>query len=118
MGKDKNMSCQPFNEMSELERNQLACNLAALILHDEKVDMTSENLSNVLEKSGLKVPNYWPLLMSKALEGQNFEDLLKVSGNNGGSGPVNAQQEEVQEEKKEPTVEEESEDMDMGDLFG
>merc|ERR1712170_93213 len=117
MGKDKNMSCQPFNEMSELERNQLACNLAALILHDEKIDMTSENLSNVLQKSGLNVPNYWPLLMSKALEGQNFEDLLKVSGNNSASNNNNAQQEQVQEEE-EPTVEEESEDMDMGDLFG
>lgn len=114
------MSCQPMNEMTDQAKNQLACNLAALILHDENTDVTSENLSKVLKKTGMSVPDFWPLLMAKALEGQNFGDLLKVGGGGSGSGPANNEggEQAVAEEEKEPTVEEESEDMDMGDLFG
>ena len=107
-----------MNEMTDMAKNQLACNLAALILHDCNTDVTSENLSKVLKNSGMNVPAYWPLLMSKALEGQNFGDLLKCSGGSGGAGPVKTGEAVVEEEEKEPTVEEESEDMDMGDLFG
>ena len=56
------------------------------MLHDVKVDITSENLTRVLKNSGLNVPSYWPLLVAKALEGKNVEDFLKVSG--GGAGPA------------------------------
>ena len=70
------MNCQPMCELSDLTKNQLACNFAALILHDEKSDITSENISRILKNSGLKVPNYWPILMSKALEGKNVADFL------------------------------------------
>jgi large subunit ribosomal protein LP1 len=117
------MSCQPFNELSEQARNQLACNLAALILHDEHSDITNENISKVVKASGVNVPGYWPMLVAKALEGQNFSDLLRVTGG-GSSSNAPAQQgtttgtsKPVVEEKKE-SVKEESEDMDMGDLFG
>lgn len=110
------MSCQPYKELSELERNQLACNLAALILHDEKSDITSESISRIVSHSGLKLPEYWPLMMSKALEGQDLNSYLQVSGGgSGGAGPANNEAKE--EEKKEESEEEESEDMSMGGLF-
>ena len=112
------MSCTPMTEMSDQAKNQLACNLAALILHDSNTDLTSENLSKVLKNSGMTVPAYWPLLMAKALEGQNFSDLLKCGGGSGSGPVVTGGEAVVEEEEKEPTVEEESEDMDMGDLFG
>ncbi len=98
----------------------MACNLAALLLHDNGSDITSENLSRVLKASGLKVPGYWPILMSKALEGQNFADFLKVSGGGGRGGVTGGpgeKQEEAKEEEKEESVKESEEDLDMGGLF-
>ena len=78
------MSCQPYNELPETTKNQIACNLAALILHDDKSDVTSENISRILKNSGLDVPAYWAILMAKALEGKSVADFLTVSG--GGAG--------------------------------
>ncbi len=77
------MSTTALNELTDLQKNQLACNLAVLILHDDKQDVTNENLTRVLKGTGVSVPNYWPLLMAKALEGKNVEDYLKVSGGSG-----------------------------------
>ena len=111
----KSMSTTAFNELTDLQKNQLACNLAVLILHDDKQDVTSENLTRVLKGSGLNVPSYWSLLMAKSLEGKNVEDYMKVTG--GGSGGVSGQQAQAAEEEKEESVEEESEDMSMGGLF-
>ena len=70
------MSTTPLNELTDLERHQLACNLAVLVLHDDKQDLSSENLAKVLKGTGLTVPSYWPLLMAKSLEGKNVEDYL------------------------------------------
>ena len=58
-----------MNELSEQAKSQLACNLAVLILHDEKSDITSENISRLVKESGNNVPEYWPMLLAKALEG-------------------------------------------------
>ena len=70
------MSCQPMKELSEQAKNQLACNLAVLILHDEKSDITSENISRLVKESGNTVPDYWPMLLAKALEGQDVGSYL------------------------------------------
>ena len=70
------MSCQAFSELSELQKNQLAVNLASLILHDGKKEFNSENLNKVLKASGIKVPEYWPELICRALEGKNLGDFL------------------------------------------
>ena len=78
------MSCQEYSTLTEQAKNQIACNLAALILHDDKSDVTSENLTRIVNESGLRVPAYWPILMAKALEGKDVADFLQVSG--GGSG--------------------------------
>ena len=113
------MSAVPFNEMSPSQRDQLACTLSALILHDNGSDVNSENLSRVLKAAGMDVAAYWPVLFAKALEGKNVGDYLVVSGGSGGSGNAQAEEkkEEVEEEEEEE-VEEEEMDFDMGDLFG
>ena len=114
------MSCQPFSELSDTQKYQLATNLAALILHDADQDVNSENIDKVLKNSGLKVPDYWSGLMSKALEGKSVGDFLQVSGGSGGNAAVagqgQAQQQEQKEEEK-PETEEEEEDLDMGGFF-
>ena len=70
------MSSQPMNELNDMQKYQLATNLAALILHDSGKEVNGENLENVIKNSGLKVPGYWSVLMSKALEGKSVGDYL------------------------------------------
>lgn len=70
------MSCKSFNELQDIQKNQLAVNLASLILHDGKQDFNSENLNKVLKASGINVPAYWPELICRALEGKNLGDFL------------------------------------------
>ena len=115
------MSYQNFAELDAQKRDQFACTLAALILHDEGSDVNSDSISNVLKKANLAVAPYWPMLMGKALEGKNVGDYLKVSGGAAQApGQAPAQGQETQAKAEEPAVVEEEEevDMDMGDLFG
>ena len=116
------MAYQNFTQLDAQNRDQLACTLAALILHDEGSDVNSESLSKVLKQANVNVAPYWPMLLGKALEGKNVGDFLKVSG---GSGPAQSHaplqtqnQAAVKDEKPAAPVEEEEEvDMDMGGLF-
>ena len=108
--------------LSKAEHDELCCSYAALLLHDDGLDITSEKLSKVIKASGNEVEPYWPGLFAKALEGQNIGDLLTNIGNAGASagGAVagGADVAEVVEEKKEEKKEEEEVDVDMGGLFG
>ena len=70
------MSCQAFSDLQELQKNQLAVNLASLIVHDGKQELNNENLNKVLKASGVKVPEYWPELVCRALSGKNIGDFL------------------------------------------
>ena len=115
------MSITPFDEMSATQRDQLACTLSALILHDNGSDVNSENLNRVLKAAGMDVAAYWPMLFAKALDGKNVSDYLVVSGGGGGGGAGPAEEEkkeEEEEEEEEEEVEEEEMDFDMGGLFG
>ena len=61
------MSCQPFNEMSDVQKQQTALNLATLLLHDCQMEVNKENYEKVLKAAGVNVPSYWFDLMSNAL---------------------------------------------------
>ena len=116
------MSYQNFAQLDAQNRDQLACTLAALILHDESSDVNSDSISKVLKAANVNVAPYWPMLLGKALEGKNVGDFLKVSG---GSAPAQVQATsqgqapaQAKDDKPAAPVEEEEEvDMDMGGLF-
>ena len=112
------MAYQDFTTLEANERDQLACTLASLLLHDEGRDTTADELNLVLKAANVTVAPYWTMLLGKALDGKNVGDYLAVSG--GGAGPVGQAQEEKKEEQAEEEEEEEDSDvdMDMGDLFG
>ena len=114
------MAYQDFTQLEANERDQLACTLASLLLHDEGRDSTAEELNKVLKAANVTVAPYWTMLLGKALEGKNVGDYLAVSGGGGGAGPSGpAQEENKEEEAAEEEEDEESDvDMDMGDLFG
>jgi large subunit ribosomal protein LP1 len=106
--------------VSKAEHDELCCGYAALILQDDGLDVTSDNITKLITASGNEVESYWPGLFAKAVSALNLKDLLSNVGTGGGAAAPAAggaaAAEAVAEEEKAP--EEEEADVDMGDIFG
>ena len=116
------MTSLDFSNQSQQSKDQLAVTLAALILHDDKSDVTADAINRILQSANVKVAAYWPMLFAKALEGKNVGDFLTVSTGGSapaqGNAPVAEAKGPAKVEKQPEPVEEVEMDMDMGDLFG
>merc|ERR1711934_508164 len=109
--------------LSKEQHDELCVSYAALMLHDDGLEINAEKLTKIIKASGNEVEPYWPMLFAKALKGQDVGKLLANIGSAGGggggaagpaaaAGPAEAAAEEPEEKKEEP------EDVDMGGLFG
>ncbi|CEM04123.1 unnamed protein product [Vitrella brassicaformis CCMP3155] len=118
------MAAIPVTDISDAEKQELACTYAALILHDEETDITAENIEKLVSAAGLKVEPFLPRLFEKLLQGRDLASLLSAAGTaaagpavGGGAAPAAgggaapAAEEAKEEEKKEEEEEEEDEDM-------
>mmetsp|Transcript_5896 Transcript_5896/g.9564 ORF Transcript_5896/g.9564 Transcript_5896/m.9564 type:complete len:119 (-) Transcript_5896:193-549(-) len=113
------MASVEASKLSAAEHDELCCSYAALMLHEEGLEITGEKLLKVIKASGNSVEPYWPSLFAKALKGADVNDMLTnvasaapVAGGAVAAGGA-AEVVEEKEEKKE-----EEEDVDMGGLFG
>jgi len=59
---------------------------ASLILHDDKVPITSENIQKLITAASVTVEPYWPKLFASLLEGRDVGSLLLAAGGGGGGG--------------------------------
>jgi len=102
--------------------SELACTYAALILHDEGVEITQDKIAAIVQAAGVQIEGYYPMLFAKYLAGKNLGSMLNVSA---GAAPTPAAAAPsaaaaagaaapAQEKKKEEKKEEEEEDDDMG----
>ncbi len=113
------MAAVPSAQLSLQERDELLCTYAALILHDEKLEISAENISNVLNAAGAKVEAYWPSLFARALATAKVSDLLQAVGTPGaaaapaaaGASPSAKAVDKKAAAKEQPK---EEEDADMG----
>ena len=70
---------------------ELACTYAALILADDDVEISSENITKIADAANIKMEPYWPMLFAKFLEGKDLKDMLSnVGAGGGGGGPAPA----------------------------
>merc|ERR1719478_1696439 len=104
------MASKNPDQLSADEKAELCCSYAALMLHDDGVDITAEKLSKIIKSSGNTIEPYWPALFAKALKGQDVGSLLANVGSAGGAGGAVAAdagagaaavEEKKEEEKKE-----------------
>ncbi|EIE24662.1 ribosomal protein 60S [Coccomyxa subellipsoidea C-169] len=108
-----------------MSTSELACVYASLILHDDGLDITGDNITTLIKAAGVTVEPYWPGLFAKLFEKRSIGDLITNVGAGGGgavaaggggggaaAGGGGAAAEEKKEEKKDE--EEEEEDDDMG----
>merc|ERR1712125_33712 len=106
------------NTPQEIE--ELAITYAALILHDDNLPITEENLTSVLNAANVKVQAFWPRVFAKILEGRDssqIDDIILGGGAApavGGSPSVSTNDTTVEEEKPVEEEEEEESDEDMG----
>merc|ERR1712125_91496 len=113
------MASKEVGSLSATEKDELCCSYAALMLHDDGLEITSEKLSAVIKASGNTVEPYWPMLFAKALKSANVGDLLtNVASAGPAGGPAAAGPAAAVEEKKEEKKEEVVEEVDLGGLFG
>merc|ERR1712167_76197 len=87
------MASVTADKLSKQEHDELCVSYAALMLHDDGVEITAEKLAKVVKESGNEVEPYWPMLFAKALKTHKIGDLLSnlgSAGGGGGAGPAAA----------------------------
>ncbi len=115
--------------ISKAEHDELACVYAALLLHDDNVEITADKLNKVITASGNTVESYYPEFFEKYFQGVNLKTLLESVSSAPAGGAVASAPVEVKEEKKddkkgaaakkkEEPKEEEEDAGGFGDLFG
>jgi len=105
--------------------DELATSYAALILHDEGLAITADQMLALTKAANINVQKFWPTLFAKALQGKDVDALLSSTGGaaaapaaaGGAAAAGDAPAAEVKEEKKEEVKESSDEEMGMG-LFG
>ncbi|KAI4167586.1 MAG: hypothetical protein Q9188_004838 [Gyalolechia gomerana] len=108
-----------------MSNSELAVSLAALILADDGVEVTSDKLNTIIKAASVEdVESIWTSLFAKALEGKDVKDMLLNVGSGGGpaaaptggagAAATEAPAEAAAEEKKEEEKEESDEDMGFG----
>ncbi|KAK0727010.1 60s acidic ribosomal protein-domain-containing protein [Lasiosphaeria miniovina] len=102
---------------------ELATSYAALILADDRVEITADKINTLIKAANVvDVEPIWASLFAKALEGKDVKDLLSNVGSGGGAASAPAAGAAaaggaavVEETKAEEKVEEKEEsDDDMG----
>jgi large subunit ribosomal protein LP1 len=114
------MASVEVSKLSQAEREELLCSYAALILHDEKADITADNINKLVKAAGGEVEAYWPTLFARALKSVQIGDLLKNASAAPAAAPAAAAagsaspKKGAASPKKEAKKEEEEEAGDMG----
>merc|ERR1712153_257725 len=67
--------------INKMSKSQLACTYAALILNDDEMASSADNIKALVVAAGIEIEPYWPGLFSKAIN-----DLLTTVSSGGGGG--------------------------------
>merc|ERR1712057_29781 len=89
----RKMASVEASKLPKADKDELCCSYAALMLHDDGLEITAEKLNKVIKASGNTVEPYWPMLFAKALKSANIGDLLTnvaSAAPAGGAGPAAA----------------------------
>lgn len=109
------MAAVEATHLSQAERDELLCSYAALILHDEKAEISPENINKLVKAAGAEVESYWPMLFSRALKNVSIADLLKA-GAAPAAAPAAGSASPSKKASASPKAAAKEEDEDAGDM--
>ena len=66
-----------------MSTSEAACVYAALILHDDGVEITADKISALISAADIEVEPIWPTLFAKALAGKDIGSFLFNIGSSG-----------------------------------
>mmetsp|Transcript_5253 Transcript_5253/g.13300 ORF Transcript_5253/g.13300 Transcript_5253/m.13300 type:complete len:109 (-) Transcript_5253:80-406(-) len=66
--------------------SELACTYASLILYDDGLDVTADNIAAIVKAAGIEIEPFWPGLFAKLFETKSVGDLITNVGSGGGGG--------------------------------
>ena len=69
---------------------ELACSYAALLLHDDGIEITADKIQAVLTAADVRVDSYWPGLFATFAQSANIDDLLNSVGSAPAAAPAAA----------------------------
>merc|ERR1719223_689528 len=111
-----------MDKLSKDQKDEFAVSYAILALYDGGAEVTSEQISTLLEATGnTEVAPFYPIIFSNYLNSpEKIAELIASPGGGGGGGAGGASGAEgeadaAEEEKEE---EEEEEAVPMSDMFG
>eukprot|EP01012_Entosiphon_sulcatum_P020523 TRINITY_DN2545_c0_g4_i1.p1 TRINITY_DN2545_c0_g4~~TRINITY_DN2545_c0_g4_i1.p1 ORF type:complete len:113 (-),score=45.41 TRINITY_DN2545_c0_g4_i1:128-466(-) len=101
------------------QEQELACTYAALLLHDDGVEITTDKIEAVLSAAGVTVEPFYPMLFAKFLQNNDVGKLLSNVGAAAAAAPAAASAPAAAggaaaPAKKEEKKVEEEEDEEMG----
>jgi len=108
----------------DLRAQELVTSYACLILHDDNVPITEDNIKRLIDHAGGKVEPYWPKLFADMLRDRDIGESILAGGGVGGamdSGDSKEGGEDVKQGTKpeEPEKDEDEDEMEGGlGLFG
>ncbi|GKT36141.1 hypothetical protein ADUPG1_009161 [Aduncisulcus paluster] len=101
--------------------DELACVYSALLLHDAGMEVSHENISNVLGAFGIEVASYWPKLFAQFFSSQDMAELVSSQcavGASAGGAAAGGAAEETKEDAPADEEEEEEESSSEGGFGG
>lgn len=112
--------------MTNFNESQKAAVYATLILHDDNLPVTSENILKITKAAGIQIEKIWAEMFERTFKGKDIGEFI-LSVNSGAQGSSTVKEEKVQgngndnkemKEEKEKSADPSS-DEEMGlDLFG
>ena len=63
-----------------MSTSELAATYAALILHDDGLEITADNISTLVKAAGIEIEPYWPALFAKLFHKKSIGDLITNVG--------------------------------------
>lgn len=54
-------------DIPQAQKEELLCTYAALILHDEQMEISAENIMKLIKATGATVEPYMPMLFARAI---------------------------------------------------
>merc|ERR1719488_432011 len=102
-----------------MSAGEQGCSYAAMILHDDGIEITEDKISTLLKAANIECESYWPGLFVRALNGQDLDKVIctPALGGGGGGAPGAAAPAAAGGDAKKESSDEEEEIPAAGGLF-